>query len=259
MADPEARAAEVLAGVPSYVWDGRTLPVPVEDIADSVFGLHIGEVDDLRTVPGAPQDAELSGLLVVDDRWIWVNAAEAAASPGRRRFTIGHELGHWVMHAPTGKVFCRASLEAPQPDIEEEASLFSGALMFPTELVRSEYERSRDDLTALCERFGGSRVATERAVFRAVRRPELEGLTGFFYDDPGYEAWLATHEGFVVNDDLLAPAGAKLHHTSCHYLRRAAKPGQPRTRHPKWCSDDLADLRTAFPQAVPCSGCRPVR
>ena len=38
MTEVEERAERVLTRVPGYIWDGETLPVPVEDIADSVFG-----------------------------------------------------------------------------------------------------------------------------------------------------------------------------------------------------------------------------
>src|SRR5213592_4897591 len=132
MVDAEARAGAVLADVPRWLWDGRSLPVPVEDIADSHFDLNICESADLGAVPGAPSLASgetLSGLLIVHSREIWINAHEAAQSPGRRRFTIGHELGHWVLHRTAhDKVFCRAhavALDEPhqeRPDIEEEAS-----------------------------------------------------------------------------------------------------------------------------------------
>ena len=37
----EQRAELCLEGVPSYMWDGQSLPVPVEDIADSYVGLLI--------------------------------------------------------------------------------------------------------------------------------------------------------------------------------------------------------------------------
>jgi hypothetical protein len=43
--DVEERAEAVLAGLPSYVWDGERLPVPVEDIADSGFGLLARDVE----------------------------------------------------------------------------------------------------------------------------------------------------------------------------------------------------------------------
>src|SRR4051812_20845670 len=96
----ERRAAEVLASVPEWIWDGERLPVPVEDIVDTCFGLLVRDVEDMTSAPGAPAPAlaELSGLLLTARGEIWVNAAEAREWPPRRRFTIGHELGHWVMH-----------------------------------------------------------------------------------------------------------------------------------------------------------------
>jgi hypothetical protein len=267
----EQRAAQVLAGVPAYVWDGRALPVPVEEIAESCAGLRVADCEDLREVPGAPALAPgeaLSGLLVVDRREIWVNATEAAGSPGRRRFTIGHELGHWFLHASAhSRIFCRApALDAGAvgaPDIEAQASAFAARLLFPGALVREEHAALGGDLVALCERFGGSRVATERAVFRSVYRPALasrtRGLACFFHDDEGYAAWRAAHAGagYLVNDDLGDPAAGRLHRLDCSYLSRPAAPGQPRTRQPKWCALDAGALRRAFPDARPCGRCRP--
>src|SRR5918996_1153755 len=99
----ERHAERVLAELPSYLWDGERLPVPVDEIADSHFGLRVCDVDpeEMTTLPGCPrlEDGQsLSGLLLANQREIWVNAEEAAQSNGRRRFTICHELGHWVMH-----------------------------------------------------------------------------------------------------------------------------------------------------------------
>ncbi len=237
------------------------MPVPVEDIADSHFRLLICETADLAALPGAPA-GPLSGLLMVDDRQIWVNASEAASSPGRRRFTVGHELGHWCLHADERrKIFCRAPESPGGVDIEVEASLFAGALMFPPELVRQEWRRLRGDVGELCERFGGSRVATERAVFRVVHGPAVSerapSLVGFAWDDAGYEAWREAHreDGFICNDDLADAGRARLHRARCSYLDRPAKPGSPRTRAPKWCSLDADELRRAFPKARACVLC----
>lgn len=99
MKDVEERAEAVPAGLPSYVWDGERLPAPVEDIADSGYGLLVRDVEDLGTVLGAPALAEgpsLSGLLLPARGEIRVNAGEARRWPPRRRFTIGHEPGHWI-------------------------------------------------------------------------------------------------------------------------------------------------------------------
>jgi hypothetical protein len=129
--------------------------------------------------------------------------------------------------------------------------------------VRTEYLRLEGDLAELCTRFGGSRVATERAVFRAVYEPWILGITDalecFYWDDGAYEAWRADHAGtgFVVNDTLTAPGAGLMHRASCGYLRRPVTSGAPRTRSPKWCSEDVHELRREFPRARACSRCRP--
>ncbi len=167
----EQRAEEALAAVPNWLWDGETLPVPVERIADSHFSLLVRDIADLTTAPGCPNLDEgqgLSGLLLPTRGEIWVNADEAERWPGRRRFTICHELGHWVMHRDgEHSVFCRAhDVEESEPDdetpdIEEEASVFAAALLMPARLIQREYERDRD-FHGLCDRFRASGAAMGR-------------------------------------------------------------------------------------------------
>jgi hypothetical protein len=169
----EERAARVLERLPSYLWDGETLPVPVEDIADSVYGLLIRDVDDMAAAPGAPElspGQSLSGLLLPARGEIWVNADEARTWPTRRRFTIGHELGHYELHLGEQRaLFCRSTtVEEDQrptvPDIEEEASRFAAALLMPQWLMVREHARVGGDLASLCETFRASGVAMRRRV-----------------------------------------------------------------------------------------------
>jgi hypothetical protein len=181
MEEIERCAEGVLAVIPRYLWDGESVPVPVEEIADSHFGLRVleAEPEEMRAVPGCPplsDDQSLSGLLLPTRREIWVNAEEARTSGGRRRFTICHELGHWVMHSVGRQsVFCRSSaVELPEdgdddiPDPEEEASMFAAALLMPPELVRREYERHRDDFFGLCDRFGASGSAMGKRLHAVI-------------------------------------------------------------------------------------------
>lgn len=177
----ERRATAMLASIPSYIWDGERLPVPVEDIADSHFSLYVRDTDDLSQAPGAPPIAagqSLSGLLLPARGEIWVNAKETSRWPHRRRFTISHELGHWCLHRSGDKsVFCRSQSvresepERPAPPpVEEEANVFAASLLMPDELVRSEWSRLRFDLYSLCASFH----VTEAAMTRRLHDLGLE-------------------------------------------------------------------------------------
>jgi hypothetical protein len=174
----EETAQRVLGEVPSYVWDGTTLPVPLSDIASSGYGLLVRDVEDLTLAPGCPkldEDETLSGLLLPGRAEIWVNAVEAREWPTRRRFTIGHELGHWIMHRDHSQtIFCRSKAVQPDedddadaPDIEEEASMFAAALLMPAEMLRREYERNRD-FPHLCELFQASGAAMGRRLHAVI-------------------------------------------------------------------------------------------
>lgn len=180
----ERRAEELLARVPNWLWDGETLPVPVEDIADTCCGLLVRDVDEMNAAPGCPPLSEgrsLSGLLLPSLGEIWVNADEARQWPPRRRFTIGHELGHWILHQDDQvALFCRhgvvdvPALEAPAADrppldpIEEEANFFAAALLMPAVLIRHHYERCEGDFRALCSTFNASGAAMGRRLHQVI-------------------------------------------------------------------------------------------
>ncbi|MGH2954092.1 MAG: ImmA/IrrE family metallo-endopeptidase [Solirubrobacterales bacterium] len=183
----ERRAMRCLMNAPDYVWDRRTLPIPVAPIASDVYGLHVcfKAPAEMRAAPGCPElapDEQLSGLLLPDRKQIWVNAEEAEQSRGRGRFTICHELGHWVMHraAREQSLYCRSKSmkhgeeDSPagpvpdQPDIEEEAHLFAAAMLMPMPLVRREYPNHKDDFFALCDLFGASGAAMGRRLHQVI-------------------------------------------------------------------------------------------
>ena len=178
------RAEELLEEVPDWIWDGESLPVPVEDIADSHFGLLIRDVEDMTEAPGCPSvagDQSISGLLLPSRCEIWVNAEEARQWPPRRRFTIGHELGHWVLHQDEQtSLFCRhgsvgdpdggeAAAEKPLLDlIEEQANWFAASLLMPAELIRRHYEETDGDFERLCSIFKCSGAAMGRRLHQVV-------------------------------------------------------------------------------------------
>lgn len=168
----EQKAYELLARVPEFIWDGESLPVPVDSIVDNVLGLRVRLADDMTSAPGCEQLSlmHLSGLLLTDRGEIWVNAQEAREWPGRRRFTIGHEVGHYLLHQDESpRIFCRSGdiVDAeqdlqgptPKPATESEADAFAAALLMPEHLIRPCYEKYGRDVEKMRGIFGCSHKA----------------------------------------------------------------------------------------------------
>jgi hypothetical protein len=149
----ELRAAYLAA------FSGEEIPVPVESIAEDLLGLRIEERDL----------GECSGMLVPAKRLILVNAAEATNGdvPIRRhRFTIAHELGHWICHAHSeaaeAPTFCRSrdlSQDADR-DLEREANVFGAELLMPEGAVREAWA-ALPDPEKVAARFVVSALAAQ--------------------------------------------------------------------------------------------------
>jgi Zn-dependent peptidase ImmA (M78 family) len=105
---------------------------------------------------------------------VWLNAGEPAP---RRRFTLAHEVGHWVCQVLEGRgapVMCRADVVGVGEGkaLEREANVFAAELLMPEELVRSTWESNPD---AAAGRFGVSGEAMSWRLYNVglVReRPE---------------------------------------------------------------------------------------
>ena len=156
-------------------------PVPVERIAESLLGLLIEEIDDARNVPNAPADrGRLSGIIEPATQTIWLDRQECARSPGRRRFTIAHECGHWVLHiaGPGDAICCRprdisGPAEAEDPERvcrinrrEREADAFAQELLMPEVLVHRQAKETGCNLSLLAERFDVSSPAIRLRLLR---------------------------------------------------------------------------------------------
>ena len=182
--DPRAQAVrERYLGT----FGGEGLPVPVEAIAEDLLGLHIEERWDI----------ECSGMLLPAERRIVLNAAEKAIGrdtpPLRRfRFTIAHEIGHWVCHCLEGRApspqpsYCRPVdlTEAADRALEREANVFAAELLMPEPAVREAWDelvaqshRGFDPVAACAARFDVSPTAMQWRLYSfglAGKRPHAE-------------------------------------------------------------------------------------
>jgi hypothetical protein len=164
-----AAAAQALLGDFEERYDAAGAPpVPVERLASSLLGLFVDEADDIRTLPGAPADqGRLSGMLDAEEMVIWIDRGEARRSPGRRRFTIAHEIGHFLLHVPVlHEVFYDRPVDIREidegqggsetsdlPKREREANVFARELLMPEPLVSEQAHATGFNLPALAKRF----------------------------------------------------------------------------------------------------------
>lgn len=112
------------------------IPVDLESLA-----IKLG----LKVIKSNPNDDSLSGALIRDDMSrILINSTH---NEQRRRFTLGHEIGHYILHPEQSsfidgekkqlKVLFRSS-HNKDSNIEKEANSFSAAILMPFELLRKE-------------------------------------------------------------------------------------------------------------------------
>jgi Zn-dependent peptidase ImmA (M78 family) len=86
--------------------------------------------------------------------------------PTRRiRFTIAHELGHWICHArgmDDAPTYCRSQDLAQDANraLEREANVFGAELLMPEAAVRAAWV-AFPDIADVAERFAVSALAAQ--------------------------------------------------------------------------------------------------
>jgi Zn-dependent peptidase ImmA (M78 family) len=121
----------------------ETIPVDVSEIAQKLKISIFFE----------PLEESVSGMLVIrqDRAAIGVNENH---HPHRQRFTIAHELGHFLLHQEAAKVFVDSTLtfyrdERSSEGIyqqEIEANTFAAELLLPEQAIRTAFSQSDIDI-----------------------------------------------------------------------------------------------------------------
>ncbi|MGE3968309.1 MAG: ImmA/IrrE family metallo-endopeptidase [Dongiaceae bacterium] len=100
-------------------------------------------------------------------------------SPRRKRFSTGHELGHWHHHRGRSFVCRRSDIGRPidekSRDAERQADAYSGDLILPPFMVGPRLERlgeiSLDGIAELASQFEASVTAAAIRTIRMTRQP----------------------------------------------------------------------------------------
>lgn len=122
-----------------------TAPVPIEEIMEFDLGLEILPIDSYG----------IEAFLSWNRAHVYVDRQTMMTVPARYRFSLAHEVGHYVMH---GGLFDAVTIERPS-DVREiqrelgddyrwvewQANAFAGLVLVPRNLLREKiaYHESR--------------------------------------------------------------------------------------------------------------------
>jgi hypothetical protein len=146
-AEIEASANDLLAGYAARFGACQHANTPLEEIVESHLAVSLrfenlqDEFQSPETILGATflQSHEI----VISDA---LDPCEYPAREGRYRFTLAHEIGHWVLHRPQAMATPQASLilcrSMSRPDrLEWQANQFAGYLLMPAALIHIGWEK----------------------------------------------------------------------------------------------------------------------
>jgi len=165
------------------------IPVPVHRIAEAVV--------DLLDERGLPEGRD--GMVVQHEGMTAITVNSRLASWGRKRFTVGHELGHVRLHEGTFECLSRemGSPSARDPR-EREANQFAAELLMPEPQFRDALGRDVPDLETIAELASdsGFNVSLTAAVLRAVGVTDHQCVLVVSHE--GNIEWTATSRTFEV-------------------------------------------------------------
>jgi Zn-dependent peptidase ImmA (M78 family) len=135
-----------------------------EHIRVEAFAAHLGVI-----LTEAPLDGA-TAQLVRNGKHAHILVSTRPTDIGSRRFSIAHELGHFVLEHPScapTDLFAPARREpsASERDYEAEANAFAAELLMPSELVQHHCEMSPVDLEGarqIARQFSVSILASAR-------------------------------------------------------------------------------------------------
>jgi len=129
---------------------------------------YIAKKLKIKIVPFPFSDDGISGVFFKKGKQLLLGV-RSDDSEHRKRFTIAHEIGHYILHAEDilhydkqeaypEAVFYRASGSLPTSD-EREANFFAAEMLMPEESVRKCIDKGMDTVEGLANFFNVSNQA----------------------------------------------------------------------------------------------------
>jgi hypothetical protein len=150
--------------------------------------------------PGDPitkvEEEDLGGfagaLVPAESRSRWAIAVDKGQSAGRRRFTIAHEFGHFLLHRkkyPNGIHSSEADVDGrTRIEVEREANEFAAWLLMPLDDFRKQIApKDKPDFDAIGSCADRYEVSLVAAVLRWLRYTDRRAV--FVTSVDGYVKW----------------------------------------------------------------------
>ena len=97
--------------------------------------------------------------------------------PSRQRFSIAHEIGHILLHNPTGATVLNREMSPNDDPLEREANVFASRLLAPLCVLHFLNVRSPEEISELCNiSITAARIRFERLSF--VRKRDRDRREG---------------------------------------------------------------------------------
>ena len=171
----------------------RKLPIDLDLVRQMLPDTPFGRGTVIKEPADLTWNASEGALVRNSDNHAeWGIFVNPKARPERKRFTVAHELGHFILHRATQSTFnCdKESVYAgidTLKQIEREADEFASHLLMPGDLLRDRIRGKRIDfrlLGALAKEFG---VSLESMCIRLVKYTEERVV--LVYWDHGFEKY----------------------------------------------------------------------
>ncbi len=178
----------ILAAVP-----GERFPIGVERLAIEYAKQRFPE-SPIVAVEGDSLGKFEGALYPVPEKHGWAIIYNNDVSPGRRRFTVSHEFGHYLMHRSLMPKFeCGEDVVTFRSgeDLEKEADTFAAYLLMPFDDFRAhiaaDAKPTIDEFGAMADRYGVSLIS---CILRWLEYTSRRSMIVVSRD--GYMLWAAS-------------------------------------------------------------------
>lgn len=208
--------------------DDVAYPIDLEFLVFEHFCDRDGLIFDNEQDLGSEDGDEVLGKTLPVSRRILITSTLRRGPEGRYRFTVAHEIGHWVLHRPLfiagpgqTDLFGPAnesrelvslnrnvfhSDAATVPPEEWQANHFAAALLLDERVLQQAFQQRFGENPVALRRAGGLRAPSLRALSRTIATDRLKGqapLCEVFGLSKEAMAIALERRGYVVEADPL--------------------------------------------------------